>query len=161
MRTRRGIGAVGAALVVGTLLAGSGPAQAAGAEVPFTAKLDGQIAFTSDTTVAWSGTGTGLQLGSATGSGSIALTGPDDGCPGGIANVHTATLTAASGDTLTLTSADVACPVSPYEFHGSGHWTVTAGTGRFAGVTGSGSIIGHGNFATGVFTVSWTGSLTL
>jgi hypothetical protein len=36
----------------------------------------------------------------------------------------------------------VGCPVSPYEFHGSGHWTVTGGTGRFAGVTGSGSADG-------------------
>ncbi len=162
MRTRRGIGGAAAAgLVIATLLLGSGPARAANAGVPFRAAFEGQIAFTSETTVAWSGTGLGMQLGAATGGGNIVLTGGDESCPGGVANVHTATLTAADGDTLTLTGHDVGCPISAYEFQGSGHWTVTGGTGRFAGVTGSGSVSAHANFATGAFTISWTGSLAL
>ena len=162
MRTGRWIGgAAAAALVIATLMVGSGPAQAAGAEVPFTAKFAGQVGFTSETTAAWSGTGLALHLGTGAGAGAIVLAGSDDSCPGGVANVNTTTLTASNGDTLTLTSKDVACPVSPYEFHGSGHWTVTGGTGRFAGVTGSGSADGYANFATGAFTISWTGSLAL
>jgi hypothetical protein len=60
-----------------------------------------------------------------------------------------------------LTSIDVACPISGYELHGTGHWTVTGGTGRFARVSGQGSVVGDANFATGAFTVTWTGSLAL
>ena len=162
MRTGRGIGgAAAAALVIATLLVGSGPAGATSAEVPFRAEAEGHIAPTSETTTAWSGTGLATHLGTVAGAGSIAITGGDESCPGGLANVHTATLTAADGATLTLTSSDVACPVSAHEFQGSGHWTVTGGTGRFAGVTGSGLVFGHANFATGAFTVRWTGSLVL
>lgn len=164
LRTGRAIGrAAAAALVIGTVVVGSGPARAraAGAKVPFTAEFRGQIAFTGETTTAWSGVGVALHLGTAAGAGSMAVIGPDESCPGGLANVNTATLTGANGDTLTLTSIDVACPISGYELHGTGHWTVAGGTGRFASATGQGSVVGDANFATGAFTVTWTGSLAL
>ena len=41
------------------------------------------------------------------------VTGPDSSCPGGLANDHYETLTAANGDTLMLISYDVACPTGP------------------------------------------------
>lgn len=165
MRTRRVLGgAATAAAVIVMMLGGSGPAGAVGAQVPFAASFQGHIGFTDETmtAVAWSGSGVATRLGRAAGAGNIVLTGRDDvTCPGGIANVHTATLTAADGDAVTLTSQDVSCPLGGGQFHGSGHWTVTGGTGRFASVTGSGSILGDANFATGAFNVSWTGSFVL
>ncbi len=162
MRAQRGIGGVAAAvLVLAASLIGSGPAWSASAEVPFKATAQGQIAFTGETTLAWSGAGRALQMGEVTGAGNITLTGGDDSCPGGLANTHVATVTAANGATLTFTQTDVSCPVSPSVFHGTGHWTVTSGTGRFAGVTGHGSVVGDANLATGAFTISWTGELVL
>ena len=148
-----------AALLTATLALGAGAAGADSAATPIQAHATGTIGFTGPTTLAWSGSGIATQMGPVSLVGSVVVTGTTDACPGGLPNINAVTLTAPNGDTLTLTSADVACPISETAVHGTGHWTVTAGTGRFAGVTGSGALDGVANFGTGQFDVSLTGSL--
>jgi hypothetical protein len=88
------------------------------------------------------------------------ITGPDSSCPGGLANDNHETLTAANGDTLMLISYDVACPMSPGTYHGTGHWRVDGGTGRFSGASGRGSFDGHSDFNQGVFSFQLTGTIS-
>jgi hypothetical protein len=134
---------------------------AAGAhDVPFKGSYSGTAAFTSPTTITFSGTGIATHLGSGANEGHVVLTGPDSSCPGGIANVNYETLRAANGETLLLTSYDVACPISPGALHGTSHWVVTGGTGRFSGASGQGTIDGHADLNRGVFSFQVTGSLS-
>jgi len=87
-------------------------ASAAPTGVPFEASYAGSAAFTSPTTVHFSGTGTARLLGASTNTGEIAIHGPDASCSGGLASTNTETLRATNGDVLVLTMHDVACPVS-------------------------------------------------
>jgi len=88
------------------------------------------------------------------------LSGPVS-CPGGFANKNVETLTAANGDKLMLTGPhDVGCPIRPGVVHGTGDWTVTGGTGRFAGATGQGTFDGGANFNTGTFSFQLTGTIS-
>ncbi len=102
-------------------------------QVPFSASYSGTAVLTSPTSATFSGKGIATYLGASTNEGDSVVTGPDSSCPGGLANDHYETLTAANGDTLSLISYDVACPIEPGPFHGTGHWVVTGGTGRFSG----------------------------
>jgi hypothetical protein len=129
-------------------------------QVPFTGTYSGTGAFTSATTITFNGTGIATQLGRGANEGQVVLTGPDSSCPGGIANTHYETLTAANGDVLMTTSYDVACPTSPNVFHGTGHWVVSGGTGRFSGASGQGTIEGHADFNQGVFSFQLTGTIS-
>lgn len=79
--------------------------------------------------------------------------------PTGIPNVHTETLTAANGDELVIRMVNVGYPTGAFTFHGTGHWTVVGGTGRFAGVIGQGSNNGNADFATNRFQLTLTGTL--
>src|SRR5262245_34064443 len=135
MKTGRRIAAVAsAALVAATVLMGAAQAGATSAATPIQAHATGTIGSTDATmtALAWSGSGMATQLGTVTVAGGVLLTGPGDTCPGGLANINTFNITAPNGDTLTLTSVDVACPIAEFTVHGTGHWTVTGGTGRFA-----------------------------
>lgn len=60
-------------------------------------------------------------------------------------------LTAANGDTVNgVVTSGQAFPTSdPNVISVLGHWTITGGTGRFAGATGTGIGTGTVNFATG------------
>jgi hypothetical protein len=147
---------VGAVVV----LAGQ-PAFAAGPNGLFKATFSGTAAFSSQTTTSFSGSGSATQLGHITTLGGAVITGSDSSCPGGVANVNTETFTDNDGDTLTITSQDVACPTGPGTYHGTGHWSVTGGTGRFAGAVGQGSFDGHSDFNAGTFQAAVTGALTL
>jgi hypothetical protein len=69
-------------------------------------------------------------------------------------------LTAATGDSITITAHHVACPIDVMQFRGSGHWVVTAGTGRFDDATGSGVINGGANFVTQKFSFVMSGTIT-
>ena len=89
------------------------------------------------------------------------ITGPDSVIPGGLDNVNTETYSAANGDTLTLTSQDVAIPVAPGVLHGIGQWTVTGGTGRFSNATGNGTIDGYGDFNQGTFFFRFNGTISI
>lgn len=88
------------------------------------------------------------------------ISGPDSSCPGGVANLNVEMLTAANGDTLTISSQDVACPTGPGRYHGTGQWTVIGGTGRFSETTGQGSYDGSADFNAGTFVIDLTGALS-
>jgi hypothetical protein len=130
-------------------------------EVPFTASYSGTAILTRPTSATFSGTGIATYLGSSTNEAYSVVTGPDSSCPGGLANDHHETLTAANGDTLMLISYDVGCPTGSGMFHGIGHWVVTGGTGRFSGATGQGSFDGHSDFNQGVFSLQLTGNISV
>jgi hypothetical protein len=148
--------------VVGVCCTAVGPA-AARSDVPFTARLSGAATFTSPTTAEFDGTGEATHLGRFASGGVAILGSPTEGCPDGalgIPNVHTETLTAANGDELTVRMVNLACPTGPASFHGTGRWTVARGTGRFADVTGAGSIEGNADFATNTFALTLSGTLS-
>jgi hypothetical protein len=157
-------GALASLLVtVGVGVGAFGTVAGADSDVPFTARLSGTAAFTSPTSVEFLGTGTATQLGRFTNDGRAILGPLTDGCPNGtqgIPNVHTETLVAANGDELVVQMMNLACPTSPTSFHGTGHWTVIGGTGRFAGVTGAGTNEGNANFATNTFELTLNGTLS-
>src|SRR5262249_2263759 len=95
--------------------------------------------------------------------GSVVFTSGTPACAGGVPNDQTEILTAANGDSLTIVSSDVACPVGDpalLRFHGTGHWVVTGGTGRFSGVSGQGSYEGHGDFLQGTFDIELNGTIS-
>jgi hypothetical protein len=149
-------------LAAGALLLAAGPATASSAERPFTATFSGRVAMPSPTTGTFDGAGLASHMGRISTDGDAVITGLDEStCPGGLANVHVETLTAANGDTLTITSLDVACPVGPGAFEGSGHWTVTGGTGRFADATGAGTFVGSLDLGAGSFTITLKGTVAL
>jgi hypothetical protein len=149
--------------ILGLRILGPGTiaAHAAGSQaVPFRGYYSGTSAFTSATTVTFSGAGISTYLGSSTNEGHVVVTGPDNSCPGGLANVNNETLTAANGDLLMFISYDVACPMRPGVFHGTGSWVVTGGTGRFSGATGQGTIDGYSDFNQGLFSFQMTGAVS-
>jgi hypothetical protein len=137
------------------------PASAAGVhQLPFQASYSGTAAFTSATTALFTGTGIARYLGRSTNVNHITVSGPAS-CPGGFANINVETLTAANGDTLVFTGdRDQGCPTGPNAVHGTGEWTVTGGTGRFAGVTGQGTFDGVADFNQGTFSFQLTGTIS-
>jgi len=135
-------------------------ASAAGSPLPFTGSYAGAAAFADPTTVTFRGTGIATHLGASTTQGHAVMTGPDSRCPGGVANVNSQTLTAANGDSLTITSHDVACPISSNVLRGTGKWVVTGGTGRFSGASGQGTLEGYSDFYQGVFRFQLTGTIS-
>jgi hypothetical protein len=150
----RKLGMLVALLVaLGIVGVGANPASAAGAQSPFWASYSGAAAFINDTTVTFSGTGVAKFLRLSTNGGNAVFTdqvaNPD--CFGGVEfpNVHTETLTASDGDSLTITAHDIACPTGEFTFHGTGFWEVTGGTGRFSGATGEGTLDGRADFTNG------------
>jgi hypothetical protein len=143
------------------LLLGVPPAFATTAPLPFNATYSGSSAFTSPSTVSFLGSGTATHMGRITNVGTVVVTGPTGSCSGGNANVNTETLTDPNGDTLTISSQDVACPTGANQFHGTGQWTVTGGTGRFEGATGQGLADGGADFNAGTFTMTLTGTVRL
>jgi hypothetical protein len=103
-------------------------------------------------------------MGVMTNQGTVYLTNFASPCPDGpdgVASVNIETLTAADGSTLTIQSNDVACPTAPGLYQGTGHWTVTGGTGRFSGATGGGPFAGTADLNRGLFTSNPTGTLVL
>jgi hypothetical protein len=75
--------------------------------------------------------------------------------------VGTGVLTAANGDKLFLNTSGVACPTAqPGVLTISGTQTVTGGTGRFAGASGSLGVSGTTNTNTGALTYRLEGSIT-
>jgi len=154
------------ALVLATAIAAGlvalAPATAASGDAPFEARLAGTAVYTTPTTVAFHSAGNATHLGRFAAGGVAALGPPAGSCPDGatgIPNVHTETFTASDGDELVIRMVNVGCPTGPSTFHGSGHWAVVGGTGRFADVTGSGTCEGNADFATGTFELALSGAL--
>jgi hypothetical protein len=139
------------------------PALAAAATqaIPFTATFSGTAILTSPTSATFSGKGIATHMGASTNAAYSVVTGPSDVCPNGLANNHYETLTAADGDTLSLLSSDVGCPMGAGQFHGIGHWVVTGGTGLFSGASGQGSFDGHSDFNLQVFNLQLTGTISI
>jgi len=148
-------------IAIGTIGIAGNPASAASThQVPFHASFSGTAAFTSATTALFTGTGTASHLGRSTNVNHITVSGPAN-CPGGFANINIETLTAANGDTLVLTGDhDQGCPTGPNAVHGTGDWTVTGGTGRFARATGQGTFDGVADFNRGTFSFQLTGTIS-
>src|SRR5215469_18096695 len=150
-------------IAIGTIGIGANSASAApGDQVPFRASYSGTAAFNSTTgTALFTGTGIASHLGRSTNVNSITVLSGPVSCPGGFANKNVETLTAANGDKLMLTGPrDVGCPTRPGVVHGTGDWTVTSGTGRFAGATGQGIFDGGANFNRGTFSFELTGTIS-
>ena len=152
-------------IAIGTIGIGANSASAAaGHQVPFRASYSGTATLNSAAgTALFTGTGIASHLGSSTNVNNITVLGPDTSCPGGFANKNVETLTAANGDMLMLKGPhDVGCPspTDPNVVHGTGDWTVTGGTGRFAGATGQGTFDGGANFNTGTFSFQLTGTIS-
>jgi hypothetical protein len=116
------------------------PTAAAAGQVPFAAAMTGSVTATAPCgvltlclTVTDEGTATHLGLGTLTKSVTIHIGfTPCDG--GGVLTTYTeaGTLTAANGDTLTVSGGGTACAANGHAI-GTGELTVTGGTGRFAG----------------------------
>ncbi len=68
--------------------------------------------------------------------------------------------TAANGDRLQAHVLRDFVPLDPPLFTIDGHFTITGGTGRFAGATGGGDASGVQNLATGDATVSLVGTIS-
>ena len=139
------------------------PAMAADGQVPFEARLAGTAEFTTPTTVEFHAAGHATHVGRFGGSGLALLESPTASCPGGtlgIPNVHTETLTAANGDELVVRMVNIGCPTGPFTFHGTGHWTVLGGTGRFQNVTGQGTSDGNADFESNTFELTLNGTLS-
>jgi hypothetical protein len=154
-------------IAMGTIGIGANSASAAaGHQVPFRASYSGTAALfpgtgTSPTTALFTGTGIASHLGRSANVNNITVLPGPVSCPGGFANKNVETLTAANGDTLELTGLhDVGCPTRPGAVHGTGDWTVTGGTGRFAGATGQGTFDGGADFNQGTFSFQLTGTIS-
>ena len=107
------------------------------------------------------GSGIASYLGLSTNENQITVTGVVNSCPGGFTNKNVEWLTAANGDTLMLTGLhDVGCQTAPGVVQGTGDWTVTGGTGRFAGATGQGTFVGGANFTNHTFWFQLTGTIS-
>ncbi len=70
-----------------------------------------------------------------------------------------ATFTAANGDTLTATVEGQATPASPGVLSIVEVYTITGGTGRFAGATGTFTLESTANQATGVSSGTFSGAI--
>ena len=152
-------------IAMGTIGIGANSASAAaGHQVPFRASYSGAATFNSATgTALFTGTGIASHLGRSTNVNNITVLSGPVSCPGGFANKNVETLTAANGDTLELRGPhDVGCPTptDPNVVHGTGDWTVTGGTGRFAGATGQGIFVGGADFTKHTFSFQLTGTIS-
>ncbi len=129
-------------------------------QVPFRGSYSDAVAFGSNGAPLFNGTGIATHLGRSTNEGYVVFTTASSSCAGGVPNDNYETLTAANGDSLTIVSHDVACPIGPNQYHGSGDWEILGGTGRFAGATGQGTLDGHSDFNQGVFDLQLIGTIS-
>jgi hypothetical protein len=130
-------------------------------ESPFQGTFAGHVSFDPAAGGGASdGSGAALHLGQTALHSVITLV-PDASVPPPCFHVtHVTTLTAANGDTVTLHVDDITCPITATRFHGVGSYVVVGGTGRFAGVGGSGTLDSHPDLGTGTFIASLTGVFT-
>jgi hypothetical protein len=137
-------------IALGIVGMGATPASAAHM-IPFVGGYSGTAAFASDGTPRFRGTGIATYLGKSTNEGYVVFTSGAPSCAGGVPNDQYETLTGANGDSITIVSHDVACPIGPSQYHGTGNWQVVGGTGRFNGATGEGTLDGKSDFSKGTF----------
>ena len=163
MRTIRALSVLAVTLVALGIV-GASFASRQTSQVPFKATFAGSAQQPNPVTILLDGSGTASHLGRMTNDGHVSVTGFSNACTEGVTAVNVEVLTAANGDTLTITSHDVTCPTPPgqtSDYHGTGHRTVTGGTGRFSHAQGSGSFDGIADLGGGTFSISLDGSLDL
>ena len=167
LKTLATVAALSALLIVAVA-----PASAAGETAQLGARCTGTIQITAadqsgnPTNAAYGGDCTG-NLGIKHMQGAIAVTGPASssvcGSAGGFGAQHADTLTSVDGSRLFLRVLENACQEGPGAYHCIGSYTVTGGTGRFAGATGSGGFDGQVSFnpdGSGSFQATYTGLLS-
>jgi hypothetical protein len=135
-------------------------------QTPFSANMSGNVSQTGCgvLTLCLTGTAQGiathLGLATLTKTATIQITfTPCDG--GGLLSTftETETLVAANGDTLILSGSGTACAANGHAI-GSAELTVTGGTGRFAGASGSLTESLDHNLVTGAELVSLSGTIS-
>jgi hypothetical protein len=143
------------------VLVGLRPASAA-SQVPFRGQFAGSFTFVDASHLQLAGTGTASFLGRATSSGAIAFLGPAATCAGGFAIHDDETLTSTDdGETVTFSVDSQACPTAtPGVYEINTAYTVTGGTGRFAGATGQGTADCFGNFNNDTFHFTMQGTIS-
>ena len=147
-------------------LAAAAPALAA-QSVPLSADISGTIQITrvgamGPEAAHYSGEGIATHFGVVQLEGDIAVTGPASACEGGFAATHKDTLASADGSQVLLDITEQSCPRpgSPGTYDCTGTYTITGGTRRFAGVSGSGAWSGSVAFGpdgSGPFTTKHSG----
>ena len=144
------------ALVATTALLASVAVSAAAAETPFKGEVN---ALETGTVVGPTrflvrdGGGTATHLGKYTEHITMQINLPTRHSMGA------ATFTAANGDTLTATVEGQATPASPGVLSIVEVYTITGGTGRFAGATGTFTLESIANQATGVSSGTFSGAI--
>ncbi len=137
--------------------------------VPFRADIAGTLQITAmgpngPTSAVYGGKGVAAQLGVTTMDGTISIVGPA-ACEGGFLATHTDVLMAANGDQVVVAISESSCPhpTEPGRFDCTGTYSVTGGTGRYSGATGSGDWRGSlalSPTGSGSFTSTYTGALS-
>jgi hypothetical protein len=159
---KRPIGKLIASLVLAAPLGFVGlmPASAA-SQIPFKGQFAGSFTFPDQMDILLAGTGTAPFLGQATSSGHIVIVGPST-CTNGFAVQDTETLTSTDeGDTITFSVTSQACPTAtPGVYEIKTPYTVTSGTGQFAGATGQGTADCFGNFNNDTFHFTMQGTIS-
>jgi hypothetical protein len=158
MRTTRFLLAACCAGALSLLLAG---AVLGDHSVPWKAKADGQITNSVPPTADSPGRMDFVAVGTSTHLGLYTEVGGADILADGTVANGTYTKTAADGSTISGTYSGTFQFLSPTEIEFDVTTPVTGGTGRFAGVTGTGQLVAVLDLATGLFHYKKTGTLTL
>lgn len=155
------VAAIAAVMAIGQIVAATAAAAAPATSVEFTLTASGRMVLGGPLVVRFDGAGSSDVLGPVQNHGAADITGVAiSPCVGGLVNTNVETYTTSTGDTLTLTSHDVACPAGVLRLRGTGTWTVTGATGSLRGVTGSGTIAGGGDLLSAEFSYTVEGTLT-
>jgi hypothetical protein len=147
-----------ASLALGMMLTFA-PVSAAG-QWPFAAYYTGSFQFPSPTTGTMQATGVASVSGTMSLVGTVNLTGPAKSCAGGFARSWQVTQTATTGDKLYMTVNDEMCFVTPTSTQDHGTYTITGGTGQFAGASGSGLSACQGDFTNNTFKLALVGKIS-
>jgi hypothetical protein len=138
---------------------------AASTEVPFRATLTetSSAAPCGGTLlcVTVNGIGQATHLGRTSESSSPVVDTSTSPAPGCFSETRTTTLTAANGDQITLAGPGQVCNTSPTTASTLDTWTVTGGTGRFSGASGSGTGSAAIDTTTGNAVSVFTGTLSV
>jgi hypothetical protein len=151
-----------AIFALGVVGLGANAASAASNTVPFKSSVAGTASVSGTmkgSSITLAGAGSASHLGNLSYKAIGVITGTDH-VTGVITDTLTETLIAANGDALTILCHQVATPISPGVYHGVDNWTVTGGTGRFSGATGSGKGDTNADLIAGTFTKAENGTIS-
>lgn len=151
-------GLVVALLTLGFAVIGLAPAHAkSSTPTPFKSSITGTVTSTGPNAFDLAGSGRATMLGHTGDAGMVHVTNTDSN--GVLTDTLTETLTAATGDTLTLVCQQTAAPLRPGVYHGTDTWSVVGGTGRFANASGSGTGSTDVDLNVGTFSKTASGSI--